>query len=80
MSRKDKLTKIIREEWPAKLDSELKARFGVEFETRWNTMHEPNGAFETFRIDREPLTEAAVNYIHGYMTAMNHVYIWNGRV
>lgn len=79
MARKDALSKIIRNEWPAKLDNELRTRFGVEFETRFNERVVP-GQFETRRVDEMPLTEAMINFIHGYMTAMNHVYIWNGRV
>lgn len=80
MSRKDKLTKIIREEWPAKLDSELKAQFGLITKTTWEVIPDMPGQWVTARVDGYPLTHGEASFIHGYMTAMNHVYIWNGRV
>jgi len=79
MARKDNLSKLIREEWPAKLDAELKKRYSVECQTCWNS-RVIQGQFETSRIDGWPLSPEMISFIHGYMIAMNHVYIWNGRV
>lgn len=74
MARKDNLSKLIREEWPAKLDAELKRRYGTVTETKWNI------ATKSFETTGVALTAEMIAYIHGYMMAMNHVYIWNGRV
>ncbi len=79
MARKDKLSKLIRDEWPTKLDAELKSRFGVDFTTHWNVVGGPP-SYVTARNDGGPMTDEMINFIHGYMVALNHVFTWNGRV
>lgn len=81
MARKDKLSTLIRDEWPTRLDAEFEKRFWCKITTRWN-IYANNlvGAYETTREDGEPLTPEQMAFITGYMLALTHVYIWNGRV
>lgn len=80
MARKDDLSKLIRAEWPAKLDEEFAKRFWINIKTEWNIFAGANGAFVSGRVDGEPFTVEHMGFIHGYMQALAHVYVWNGRV
>ena len=77
MARRDKLAQIIRAEWPLKLDAEVSKRFNVEIETDWN---DGEKTFYSRRVDGGTMSPEMYAFIHGYMVAMNHVYVWNGRV
>lgn len=80
MARKDKLSKVIRDEWPTKLDAEMKNKFGITTKTEWNVEPDLPGQWITRRVDGHLLTISEASFIHGYMIALNHVFTWNGRV
>lgn len=80
MARKDKLSALIRDEWPAKLDEEFANRFHVNVKTEFNPFVGTAGQYVTTRQDERPLTEEMIGFVHGYINALRHVYVWNGRV
>lgn len=80
MARKDKLSALIRDEWPTKLDEAFEKRFWVKISTEYCLTEGPTGAFVSTRHDEQPLTPEQLGFIHGYMQALAHVYVWNGRV
>lgn len=79
MARKDNLSRLIRDEWPARLDSEFEKRFWCKLTTQYNVLRDPP-SYVSNRVDGEPLTPEQLAYIHGFSVALSAVYIWNGRV